>query len=99
MKLWKWSIERNLEQAPLAPADVLDMSQGQIEAVRDDIVDIKERLAACERGYESMRQKVYRDSKAEPKVNGDSEALVPELVYPTAQTAKITIRTGDPVPA
>ena len=80
------------------------MSQGEIEAVRDDVLDMGKRLAIAERAIEAMRKKVYRDSKADDPDNGGASEYLTATRSPAngegsqAVEAQVgAFRTGDPV--
>jgi len=97
----KWPIFKitlNRDEAPVSPERVLELSQSEIEAVRDDIIEIRASLDAVVRRAEANRKAIYRESQADAENNGQGESLVPELIKPPAPEAVKSIRTGDPVP-
>jgi len=97
MKWPVFKITLNRDAAPVSPERVLELSQNEIEAVRDDIIEIKERLDAVTRRAEANRKAIYREAQAEAENNTGTPALVPELSLPGPKAQVTTFKTGDPV--
>lgn len=79
----------------MTPERVMELSQGEIEALRERVSNLEENLDTLRRATEATRRKVYRDLDGE--ANGGAIAGVAELKPPVSEAPVKTYRTGDPV--
>jgi hypothetical protein len=89
---WKFRIEK--PSPPLTPESVLDMSQKELEGLRERMAVAEQDMVDIRRNIEAIRKKVYRDSKG----NGEGNAELAEVFKQPEPVAfnPATIRTGDP---
>jgi len=95
MKIFLWDFSIKRAGPPLSADAVLDMSTGEIELLRDRLVDVEETVETMRKVVESTRQKVYRNGKDDPLITEADPLLVKsEESLPSSIEQ---IKTGEPV--